>query len=183
MFPNLRKEHEKKKVIKIFSGFFFQIIEGDHAFPLCPICQDFFVSEKHLHDHMKTHPENVQSHPKTDTEDTEFNCDTCDKTFKAKSGLKSHILYHGMKNFKCELCDKAFYTKSALKRHMLVHSKEKKYLCEVCNEGFVDRKSLKSHMIVHSKKKFSCPICEKRYSNAKGVSAHLEKAHQTSSEK
>ena len=52
----------------------------------------------------------------------EFKCDFCDKSFLQSISLKSHIhtIHEGHKDYKCESCGKSFSESRRLKKH--IHS-------------------------------------------------------------
>ncbi|XP_012873942.1 PREDICTED: LOW QUALITY PROTEIN: zinc finger protein 782-like [Dipodomys ordii] len=61
-----------------------------------------------------------------------YKCDSCEKTFKTRSGLKWHQRNHtGDKPFKCNECRKSFIFKSNLILHQRTHTGEKPFICGV----------------------------------------------------
>nr|CAD7602678.1 unnamed protein product [Timema genevievae] len=57
-----------------------------------------------------------------------YRCNICNKDFKEKRSLNSHLLVHSeQRKYKCDVCDKSFKTKSHLNRHLLIHSEQRKY--------------------------------------------------------
>ena len=47
-----------------------------------------------------------------------MNCNICDKIFKNKAGLSSHLRSCDIFNKKCQYCNKDFYNSSNLKKHL-----------------------------------------------------------------
>ena len=78
---------------------------------------------------------------------SKFNCNTCQKTFRYKAGLKRHIIVtHNrgeLKNlFKCNLCEKRFYSNADLNRHSFVHNGVREFSCSQCSESFYSSNNL-----------------------------------------
>ena len=67
----------------------------------------------------------------------DFECtwEKCNKHFKRRENIKSHIQTHlGDRRFKCDECDSAFVRQHDLKRHKTIHQGDKPYKC-VCPGG------------------------------------------------
>ena len=47
--------------------------------------------------------------------------------------------------FQCASCDKSFKQKCALKEHSRMHTGERPFQCEVCEMSFADSSNLKKH--------------------------------------
>ncbi len=103
-------------------------------------------------------------------------CSVCNKTFKSRHHLDSHMLSHSedCRVFACELCPKTFKTKSNLNRHVEGHSDIPKYSCEVCGRKFVVQGNLKKHMRIHDDNFFySCPTCDRKFKHRSGLNTHI----------
>nr|XP_015926345.1 gastrula zinc finger protein XlCGF57.1 isoform X3 [Parasteatoda tepidariorum]XP_015926346.1 gastrula zinc finger protein XlCGF57.1 isoform X3 [Parasteatoda tepidariorum]XP_015926347.1 gastrula zinc finger protein XlCGF57.1 isoform X3 [Parasteatoda tepidariorum]XP_015926348.1 gastrula zinc finger protein XlCGF57.1 isoform X3 [Parasteatoda tepidariorum]XP_042901220.1 gastrula zinc finger protein XlCGF57.1 isoform X3 [Parasteatoda tepidariorum]XP_042901221.1 gastrula zinc finger protein XlCGF5 len=70
------------------------------------------------------HDENLEMVPSMQLDyNEEYVCEFCQKSFKRKSYLVSHIRTHtGDKPFKCRFCPKAFASQSNLMRHICIHT-------------------------------------------------------------
>ena len=67
------------------------------------------------------------------TEEKQFKCKFCDKTFSENKYLKVHMRIHtGEKPYLCRQCPKAFTTNNGLKCHIKTHTGEKPYPCNKC---------------------------------------------------
>ena len=61
---------------------------------------------------------------------TSLQCEICNRNFKTKQNLNSHIasVHEKKKPYQCEICDKAFTEKSKMKLHAAsVHEKKKPF--------------------------------------------------------
>ena len=83
-----------------------------------------------------------------------FACQVCDKKFAHKSNLVQHQATHtDVRNFKCSICPegRSFKTKSHLSRHMVFHY-EPKFFCIHCDYKSYTKSNLKKHEKTHVKK-------------------------------
>lgn len=145
---------------------------------MCDIngCTKSFASKTYLDKHMlRPHDANGVA-AATPKPTRTYACDICDKVFKMKCNLKTHVASHtGEKPFACGKCDKAFVSRSHLKRHEKVHET---YRCERPDCAFeADKWSLlRKHALTHKVRK-NCPHCSREYVNDERFDAHV-KAHE-----
>jgi len=88
-------------------------------------------------------------------------CGICNKEFKARGALKTHvkIVHENQRSFPCPDCEKKFPSLSDLKRHLeAVHLGVKNFECDICLKKFSQRSQLERHMkSVHAKEKTGIP--------------------------
>ncbi|KAJ2940176.1 hypothetical protein O0L34_g11740 [Tuta absoluta] len=107
----------------------------------CSICAERFNYKSTLNKHYrKQHVPIV---------DKAFNCDKCDRQFKANWMLKEHIQRdHEKKKLNvCEHpgCGQKFYKKGDLVVHNRYHTGERPFKCEICARSFPQLSHLKRH--------------------------------------
>lgn len=82
-----------------------------------------------------------------------FKCSKCGKKYETTEGLNEHLSKHtDVKPFRCKQCPKAFVHKTDLKRHEILHQAEKPHVCEICGKGFIRNDHLVKHIQSHKKK-------------------------------
>ncbi|KOB71591.1 Fez family zinc finger protein, partial [Operophtera brumata] len=76
-------------------------------------------------------------HLPTHTDERNFHCNACGKSFRQLSTLSQHRAIHSAerpyaceKNIHCNACGKSFRQLSTLSQHRAIHSAERPYACE-----------------------------------------------------
>ncbi|KAM6945093.1 uncharacterized protein PEZ65_002784 [Lycodopsis pacificus] len=125
-------------------------------------------------------PTTSKSDSDTHTGKTLIHCDTCDKTFKYKSQLQSHLTVHtgersdSCNTLKCDTCEKEFIYPSSLIIHLRTHSGEKPFCCTTCGNRFSHKSALNSHLTIHTgEKPFSCKICGRAFRLDGNLRVHM----------
>lgn len=78
----------------------------------------------------------------------------------------------------CVICHRVLSCQSALRMHHRTHTGERPYRCTVCGRAFTTKGNLKTHQAVHrttvpSRVQHSCPICQRKFSNAVVLQQHV----------
>ncbi|XP_072270269.1 sal-like protein 4 isoform X2 [Pyxicephalus adspersus] len=77
----------------------------------------------------------------------------------------------------CTICHRVLSCPSALKMHYRTHTGERPFKCKVCGRAFSTKSNLKTHYSVHRantpQKMHSCPICQKKFTNAVVLQQHI----------
>ncbi|CAH2324665.1 sal 1 [Pelobates cultripes] len=78
----------------------------------------------------------------------------------------------------CVICHRILSCQSALKMHYRTHTGERPFKCKVCGRAFTTKGNLKTHYSVHRampplRVQHSCPICEKKFTNAVVLQQHI----------
>ena len=89
----------------------------------------------------------------------EYKCEICNKTFKRKDYLKSHIkiVHENTKKYECPSCALKFTLKHNLTRHQRSHQTNMMPKCHICNINFKNNRSLNAHKNKFHRKK--CQEC------------------------
>ena len=96
----------------------------------CALCDIDFNSKRKFEYHNST------KHEASKHEASKFECEKCDKTYKLKYLLNSHLKEHKEgRNTKCEICGKFFTGKGFVVHLRTVHT-ERLFNCNTCNKTF-----------------------------------------------
>ena len=135
---------------------------------MCPVCNKEYKTVQSMLMHMEMHS----------LEDN-FECGNCNKKFKLKKHLQSHMLSHMEPHVPCSKCDKKFKNAKALQIHLASHSKP--FECEICRAKFSCEKYLDKHKEYHKTglklKTYLCPICKDAFPSFKDAEYHINDQH------
>jgi len=201
--PNYACQHcgVKKKTINSLKNH----IEAEHKESIpCPECGVIYKTQASLNQHIKrVHSDqsalqcsrcdyktnitgDMKAHyERTHTEIGQETCEFCGEVFK---NLKNHLERTGCgqegESVSCHYCGKHYPTKVACQFHISwKHEKiRKEEACEFCGKCVIN---LKRHLQNTScgksnvqKKKVSCTMCDKTFSNTDAMKTHIKRIHE-----
>ncbi|XP_053324452.1 sal-like protein 2 isoform X2 [Spea bombifrons] len=78
----------------------------------------------------------------------------------------------------CVICLRVLSCPRALRLHYNQHGGERPFKCKICGRAFSTKGNLKAHFVSHksslsSKPQNSCPICQKKFTNAVTLQQHI----------
>lgn len=133
----------------------------------CDVCYTFWPSKAGLADHYTKH-----------TNEKNYSCHVCAKTFRTKSALAVHLqnVHSTSKDHCCYMCGQMFKTQAILKAHYLSHNSEKAFICSTCGASFKQPASLTIHKQKHKDQDagviLKCDICSKIFTNRRTFKNH-----------
>ena len=143
----------------------------------CDFCHKTFLIRKCLEDHK------AKSHGIQDRQ----RCKNCSQIFENSKDFRHHLVsVHGLTVYNCDLCQKFFKQKGNLRTHIdKVHEVHKNFVCHVtgCGKSYNDSGGLKVHLLqIHGiGKTFKCQICKENYvkifEKAEDMKKHYTKKH------
>ena len=110
-------------------------------------------------------------------------CELCGKILSCKKNLKKHLKLHSdERNYTCKICEKSYKRSDHLKRHMISHDPNPKfYECQLCLKRFSLNYHLTSHLQnVHGQKKlkvYKCPDCDLYFHKKSKLFFHQKDFH------
>ncbi|XP_036160145.1 sal-like protein 4 [Myotis myotis] len=99
------------------------------------------------------------------------------ETFKLQKLVKNNDKATTNPN-ECSICYRVLSSQRSLKMHYRSHTRESTYKCNICDRIFSTKHNLNTHLNTHetntsTKTKHSCPICQKKFTNAVMLQRHV----------
>ncbi|XP_072184513.1 zinc finger protein ZFAT isoform X2 [Excalfactoria chinensis] len=113
----------------------------------------------------------------------DLECEYCGKLFWYQVHYDMHVRTHTREHlYYCSYCSYSSITKNCLKRHIIQKHSNISLKCptEHCDYSTPDKYRLQTHLKVHSeldKKSYSCPVCEKSFSEDRLIKSHIKINH------
>ncbi|XP_064254008.1 zinc finger protein ZFAT isoform X6 [Passer domesticus] len=113
----------------------------------------------------------------------DLECEYCGKLFWYQVHYDMHVRTHTREHlYYCSQCNYSSITKNCLKRHVIQKHSNILLKCptEHCDYSTPDKYKLQAHLKVHSdldKKSYSCPVCEKSFSEDRLIKSHIKTNH------
>ena len=138
-------------------------------FHYCDQCGKRFSTKQYLKNHMQIEHDNK-----------EFECKTCNQTFKSSGKRVEHnIVEHSTdEKYNCKYCGKRFGGTAPLKLHLTYYHEAPKFKCQYCGKMFKLKQSLEGHERMHiGEKPFPCSICSESFTRSTGLAQHMRGVH------
>ncbi|XP_032398123.1 zinc finger protein 665 [Etheostoma spectabile] len=137
----------------------------------CPVCAKTFSQSYHMTRHVRKQHDLGK-----------YICSTCGKSLGSWLELKAHKKTHAVEGLTCLACDKQFKEKAALVSHLKLHKKvqssPRSLACGDCGKVFGRLYHLKRHIVTHRKATngecYTCPDCQKDFAFPEDLNKHLE---------
>ncbi|NWH70799.1 ZFAT protein, partial [Piaya cayana] len=113
----------------------------------------------------------------------DLECEYCGKLFWYQVHYDMHVRTHTREHlYYCSQCNYSSITKNCLKRHVVQKHSNILLKCptEHCDYSTPDKYKLQAHLKVHTdldKKSYSCPVCEKSFSEDRLIKSHIKTNH------
>ncbi|XP_044308803.1 zinc finger protein ZFAT isoform X1 [Varanus komodoensis] len=113
----------------------------------------------------------------------DLECEYCGKLFWYQVHYDMHVRTHTREHlFYCSQCSYSSITKNCLKRHVIQKHSNILLKCptEDCDYSTPDKYKLQAHLKVHTeldKKSYTCPVCEKSFSEDRLIKSHIKTNH------
>uniref|UniRef100_A0A1B0CM86 C2H2-type domain-containing protein n=1 Tax=Lutzomyia longipalpis TaxID=7200 RepID=A0A1B0CM86_LUTLO len=139
----------------------------------CGICNKKFDNEESFTMHSNAHQERTTYVKEIRKKDTP-------RPFKAQAVYNHHLKTHSdERNYKCPFCPKTFKTAVQLSGHKNSHTKP--FSCTECNRPFASLYAVRTHMEMHRRPcnglRYKCDICGATYARNSSVKDHIKEAH------
>ncbi|KAG8014637.1 Zinc finger protein 91 [Nibea albiflora] len=137
----------------------------------CPVCSLTFSQSYHMTRHLRNQHGLGQ-----------YICSKCGKSLSTWLELKAHKKTHTVEGLTCLACEKQFKEKAALVSHLKLHKKiqasPRSLVCGDCGKVFGRMYHLKRHIVTHRKASnsecYTCPDCQKHFAFPEDLNKHLE---------
>uniref|UniRef100_A0A3B5QE17 C2H2-type domain-containing protein n=1 Tax=Xiphophorus maculatus TaxID=8083 RepID=A0A3B5QE17_XIPMA len=152
----------------------------------CPDCNEIFLNNEDLRNHVKSHKKDLSSQTEGESSQQQPQCievktetELSDISAEACEAAESHCLTKGVnsdtnsekvvlkktRDNSCPICvGRRFKGPNKLARHMRTHTKEKPFSCPVCNKTFSQSYHMTRHVrIQHGLGQYICPHCGKSF--------------------
>ncbi|ORX45082.1 hypothetical protein DM01DRAFT_1340165 [Hesseltinella vesiculosa] len=161
LFPPLTQEQEQQKVVASsglgsdvtdFDGLFDDLFAEVDAFPSNDV-QQSSAKGKPSKKRKRDGDDQVQAILKLARldENQQYVCPLCDRTFRRRYNLGTHIRTHNkerLRPYPCDMCPKTFDRKHDCARHIsTVHMGERAFRCGPCKVAFSRRDALHRHQL------------------------------------
>ncbi|GFR85821.1 zinc finger protein 16 [Elysia marginata] len=141
----------------------------------CGVCRVSFARSSDLSRHKRMHANS--------SEENQYKCSTCDKTFLRKDHLKSHenrvhsAKTEEMPNKWVGRDERLAKSCSLVKHKCTVHSESRchnrRYICDMCGKTFCSSSGLNKHRVIHSEeRRFKCQVCSKGFKRKDQLKVH-----------
>nr|XP_033788664.1 zinc finger protein ZFAT isoform X2 [Geotrypetes seraphini] len=113
----------------------------------------------------------------------DIECEYCGKLFWYQVHYDMHVRTHTRDHlYYCSQCSYSSITKNCLKRHVVQKHSNILLKCstEGCGYTTPDKYKLQAHIKVHAeldKRSYSCPVCEKSFSEDRLIKSHIKTNH------
>ncbi|XP_075437942.1 zinc finger protein ZFAT isoform X2 [Ascaphus truei] len=113
----------------------------------------------------------------------DLECEYCGKLFWYQVHYDMHVRTHTREHlYHCSQCNYSSITKNCLKRHVVQKHSNVSHKCpaEGCVYASPDKYKLQAHLKIHAemdKKTYSCPACEKAFSDDRLIKSHIKTNH------
>ncbi|XP_075405342.1 zinc finger protein ZFAT [Tenrec ecaudatus] len=113
----------------------------------------------------------------------ELECEYCGKLFWYQVHFDMHVRTHTREHlYYCSQCRYSSITKNCLKRHVIQKHSNVLLKCPTdgCDYCTPDKYKLQAHLKVHTeldKRSYSCPVCEKSFSEDRLIKSHIKTSH------
>ena len=137
---------------------------------VCETCGKSFLDSTTLKRHTFTH-----------SNDKPFTCELCGKGVTDLRNHQIDCLEKlnsDERNFQCSHCDKTFHLEISLKRHEKKHLNPDRFECEVCHKKFRLQCFLTQHRRSHfPEERIPCTLCSNRFRRPQDLTWHMEYDH------
>ncbi|XP_007938764.1 zinc finger protein ZFAT [Orycteropus afer afer] len=113
----------------------------------------------------------------------DLECEYCGKLFWYQVHFDMHVRTHTREHlYYCSQCHYSSITKNCLKRHVIQKHSNVLLKCPTdgCDYSTPDKYKLQAHLKVHTeldKRSYSCPVCEKSFSEDRLIKSHIKTNH------